>query len=87
MSRPDHAFLDLEAEQVEGIADFGVSTIHMIVNDGDADIFFNFDRNTLATGTIRLRPEEVLTDVTRRCKRLHYRSTVGVQPFRAMGFP
>lgn len=59
--------------------------IVFLANEGDDDLLFNFDRRTDKPGAVRLRPGEILNDVSLVVTRLFYRSVEGTQPFRFMG--
>lgn len=81
----DHVSLEINATNVESASSFNVEIINVLINDGNDDIYFNFDKSIEKEGTITLKPSESLSDFPRNCKQLYYKSKSGIQPFRAWG--
>jgi len=74
-----------QAWTTENNVNFDVSHIVFISNDGDYDITFNFDATTTEAGAFTLKPGEVLSDLPRQAKKLHYKSALGSPYWRALG--
>lgn len=81
-----HDTVEAVATTTEAFARFEVSSIMFLANDGDADIYLNFNMTSnVNKGKLTLKPGDRFFDLPRSCKTLYYRSASGSQPFRVWG--
>lgn len=65
---------------------FEVENISYISNDGDTELYIGFDSTSLGTtNKITLKPGEVVSNLPKKCRRLHSSCKTGTCDFRAVG--
>lgn len=82
-----HLTINATASTTEVSVNFGVEHIVFIANDDATNnLLINFDDNdTTAGNVIVLKPNEVLNNLNREVRKVHYKSSASTVAFRVLG--